>query len=849
MPVHTIDWYRTPLDPEVLKELNERSDTLGWLQSGGYLLTVMATGASVFLAYFYLSWPWVIAALFLHGTCSAFMINAVHELVHGTVFKTKWLNELFALIFGFLGWHSPYMFWCSHTEHHKYTLHPPDDQEVVLPITPYQSVWQFIKTSFINPRAMQYFVPSHWRLARGKFHKGWETTIIDLASPRERKLVIWWSRFVLLGHGTIIFGSVAAAVLTRQWWILLIPVVVSFIPCYGGWLQGLLNNTQHVGLVDSVPDFRLCCRTIETNFIFRFLYWHMNYHTEHHMYAGVPCYKLRKLHKLIKHELPPTKGLLGAWAEIAFILAQQKVDPKYQYVQPIPGVNVVGNTLPVAKSVPGAAAGGESSKPTRNSRGGRLRKWECSVCGFIYDEALGLPEEGIAPGTAWEDIPDDWSCPDCGVAKSDFHMVEITAAEAAAEAAAASAAEATSECDAVDAARAPKTPLVIIGSGLAGYSLAKEVRGLGVDRPITLLTRDGGEFYSKPMLSNALHEGLTPEALVKSTAQDMAHRFKIDVRTHVHVQKIDRQRKVVVTDAGEFPYGHLVLAVGADQISLPITGEAVSRIHQVNDLASYAAFRKALPEGGRVLIIGGGLIGCEFANDLAGRGFGVDVVDIAPAPLSRLVPAQVGEALRDALAGAGVKWHLGTSVQSVSNAGDRIACHLANGEVIEADVVLSAVGLRPRINLAQQAGLAVNRGIVVDSHLRTSDPDIFAVGDCAEVQGKVMPYVHPIFEAIRSLAHTLSGDERAVAYPVMPVVVKTPACPLVTCPPEPDAQGQWKVEGSGINLKALFVEPSGERVLGFVLAGSEVAHKNEIAKQVHLPASQPSASPAAATAV
>jgi len=821
MPVHTIDWYRTPLDSKQLAELNERSDKLAFMQAGGYLAAVLATGTLAFLAWMYLSWPWVVAAVFLHGTVGAFMINGVHELVHGTVFKTKWLNSLFAQVFAFLGWINHYQFWCSHTEHHKFTLHQPDDLEVVLPVP--VTIWGYLKIAIINPMHFKWALPYHWRIGRGKFHAGWETTtIVDLASASDRWKVVNWSRFLLIGHAAVIVTSIVTG-----YWIL--AILISVLPMYGLWLFWLCNNVQHVGLVDSVPDFRLCCRTIELNPVTRFLYWQMNYHIEHHMYAGVPCYKLPRLHKAILKDLPPCpNGLLPAWVQIGHIMARQKLDPKYQYVQPLPGNTASpDNYLPVKKSIPTNLP--DSAKPVLpklNSRGEPVKKWECSVCGFIYDEALGLPEDGIAPGTAWLDIPEDWSCPDCGVAKSDFTMVELTGAEA-------EAARASTE-DQQSASAAPSTPVVIVGSGLAGYSLAKEIRSLGIERPVMLLTRDGGEFYSKPMLSNALKEKLSPDALVKSTPAEMAHRFKIDVKPNVVVERIDRERKVVVTHDGEVPYGHLVLAVGADQITVPMTGDGVGLVHQVNDLVTYAAFRSQIQPGGRVLIIGAGLIGCEFANDLIGHGCAVDVVDVAPYPLSRLIPAPVGEALKSGLAGLGVRWHFGTSVHAIGKTSDgKLACQLSSGEAVEADLVLSAVGLRPRINLAQQAGLAVKRGIVVDTNLRTSDPDIFAVGDCAEVDGKVMPYVHPIFEGIRALAHTMGGTDRAVVYPVMPVVVKTPACELVVCPPEPDAKGQWSTEGEGKNLRSIFTDPAGERVLGFVLCGAEVSHKNEMAKRVH----------------
>ena len=118
----------------------------------------------------------------------------------------------------------------------------------------------------------------------------------------------------------------------------IVPVLVTFAPFYGGWLFFLCNNTQHTGVQDKVPDFRLCCRTIYLNPVVRFLYWQMNYHTEHHMYAAVPCYNLKKLHEAIRADMPPCpNGLIPAWKQIIAIMRRQEVDPTYQYVAPLPG--------------------------------------------------------------------------------------------------------------------------------------------------------------------------------------------------------------------------------------------------------------------------------------------------------------------------------------------------------------------------------------------------------------------------------------------------------------------------------------------------------------------------------
>ena len=135
---------------------------------------------------------------------------------------------------------------------------------------------------------------------------------------------------LLVGHGLL-----AGVSLYFGLWQL--PVLITLAPFYGGCLLYLCNNTQHVGLQDYVPDFRLCTRTIRLHPFVQFLYWHMNFHTEHHMYAAVPCYHLGKLHRAIAHDLPrPTVGLYETWKEIIPILQKQKADPTYQFVPELP---------------------------------------------------------------------------------------------------------------------------------------------------------------------------------------------------------------------------------------------------------------------------------------------------------------------------------------------------------------------------------------------------------------------------------------------------------------------------------------------------------------------------------
>ncbi|MDR4513953.1 FAD-dependent oxidoreductase [Nitrosomonas sp.] len=375
-------------------------------------------------------------------------------------------------------------------------------------------------------------------------------------------------------------------------------------------------------------------------------------------------------------------------------------------------------------------------------------------------------------------------------------------------------------------------PVIIIGSGLAGYAVARELRRLTADQPMVLISADHSGFYSKPMLSNALSTGKTPESIINSDAEKMAAQLKIDIRPHTRVTAIHNANKTVLLSNNErLEYSTLVLAVGADQVKLTLQGNAMSEILTVNDVDDYKRFRDALAVKKRIVIIGAGLIGCEFANDLSATGYQVDVIDIASQPLGRLLPSEAGAYLQKKLEDVGVVFHLSASVQSVDRIDERLLLTLANGEKIETEIVLSSVGLTPRINLAQEAGLHVNRGIVVNQLLQTSDENIYALGDCAEVVGKILPFVMPITHAARALAATLAGNPTPVFYPAMPVLVKTPACPTVVAPPEAGRAGEWQVESDADGVTAVFLDDGG-KLLGFALLGQAIAQKNDLAAKL-----------------
>jgi rubredoxin-NAD+ reductase len=377
-------------------------------------------------------------------------------------------------------------------------------------------------------------------------------------------------------------------------------------------------------------------------------------------------------------------------------------------------------------------------------------------------------------------------------------------------------------------------PIVVLGSGLAGYSVIRELRKLDREVPVMLLSRDSGDYYSKPMLSNAFSQGKDAAALVQTPAAEMAKQLGITLCTRIEVQGIDVAGKSLTTTQGELRYSRLVLAMGADPIRIPMQGDAADAVLSVNDIADYAHLREAMQGAKRIAIMGGGLIGCEFANDWAAAGFAVSVIDPGPYPLASLMPQAAGSQLLAPLAAIGVDWRFGTSVSRVDRAADGYTLTLADGSQLQADIVLSAIGLRPRIALAQAAGLAVNRGIKVDANLRSSHPAIFALGDCAEIEGRVQPFVLPIMHAARALAKTLAGEDTAVVFPAMPVVVKTPAHPIAVLPVARDAVGGWQTLASGNGIKMAFLDAS-DRISGFVLTGEFAAERSEMTKRVGTP--------------
>ncbi|WP_444943617.1 FAD-dependent oxidoreductase [Microbulbifer sp. ZKSA006] len=450
------------------------------------------------------------------------------------------------------------------------------------------------------------------------------------------------------------------------------------------------------------------------------------------------------------------------------------------------------------------------------------RNWECMVCNWIYREAEGDPQNGIAPATRWEDLPANWSCPQCGVSKRGFNRAS---------------AGKTTPTEPEQPNSAITTAVVIIGTGLAGYNLAREFRKRAPLSPLLLITADDGAFYSKPLLSASFSPGKTAQQLSSASAEEMARKLDAEILVHTRVIQIDRANKALTLQQEgaervcRVHYGKLVLATGAKCRKLPhYQGDALAPIFRINNLRDYHRFRTAAVGRKRILLLGAGLIGCEFANDLIQAGFEVDLVDLEQWPLAALIPRVVGLDLQNSLESHGVRFHGGTSLSRIEDSGAGIRAHLDSGEVLEADIALAALGLEANTHLASMAGLSIQRGIAVNRYLQSSDPCIYALGDCAEIDKQQRFFVAPLIAEAKCLAQTLSGHPSPVCFGVIPIAVKTTLHPTVIFPPHPGAQGTWQIQRENGGVCAEFRNSSGE-LLGFALTGSAVAHRSRLSQE------------------
>ncbi|WP_247709451.1 FAD-dependent oxidoreductase [Guyparkeria sp. SB14A] len=332
----------------------------------------------------------------------------------------------------------------------------------------------------------------------------------------------------------------------------------------------------------------------------------------------------------------------------------------------------------------------------------------------------------------------------------------------------------------------------------------------------------------------AISQGRAPEDLVEQSGPAKAAELGITLQPNTSVLALNTDGKRLLTTRGPVHYGELVLALGARQRFRAFDGDAAPRITRLNHLAAYQRLRARLEgETRHVTIIGAGLIGVELAEDLTAGGHRVTVLDLGERPLDRLAPAPLGDELGRHLAAKGVDFRPGISLARVDPADGRLKVTLTNGCEIRTDEVISAMGLVPNTDLANRAGLVTNRGILASAQtMQTSDPHVYAVGDCAEIKGRSYFFIEPIRRMATTAAAALNGDCEPFEHRPAAIRVKTPSLPIMLCPPDRRLAdlGRWTPHTVAEGQRNDFV--SRGQLAGYALAGKAVSEHESLYRRV-----------------
>ena len=306
---------------------------------------------------------------------------------------------------------------------------------------------------------------------------------------------------------------------------------------------------------------------------------------------------------------------------------------------------------------------------------------------------------------------------------------------------------------------ASKQKLVIIGNGMApGRALEKLFAAAPGAFDVTIFNAEPRVNYDRIMLSPLLSGEKSFDDIVIH-GDGWYIRNGVTLYKGAKVASIDRNRRTVTSQQGiSASYDKLVIATGSMPIILPVPGHKLPGVLTYRDLDDVKAMILAAQSRGRAVVIGGGLLGLEAAAGLAERGMHVTVVHLMSTLMERQLDATAGELLKQELEGRGIRVLTGANTKSILGSERVEGVELADGQILKASLVVMAVGIRPNAALAKEAGLAVNRGIVVDDTMRTSDPNVFALGECAEAASQVFGLVAPLYEMANVLAAQLIGD-------------------------------------------------------------------------------------------
>jgi nitrite reductase (NADH) large subunit len=361
--------------------------------------------------------------------------------------------------------------------------------------------------------------------------------------------------------------------------------------------------------------------------------------------------------------------------------------------------------------------------------------------------------------------------------------------------------------------------LVVIGAGMASGRLLETLFDAGYAGHVTLFNGEPRGNYNRLMLSPVLSGEKTYEQIITHD-DDWYAAHKVTCRFGEHVTRIDRDRKVVVGKHGEVPYDKLVIATGSAPFIIPVPGKDLPGVVTYRDLEDTNAMIAASVPGAKAVVIGGGLLGLEAAAGMAARGTEVTVIHIQGHLMERQLDPAAGYLLQKDLEARGIRIHCKGATKAILGT-DRVeAVLLEDGTLYPADLVCLAVGIRPEVRLANDAHLDVGRGITVSDQLQTSDPAIFALGECVEHDKQLFGLVAPLYDQAKILAATIMGDHAAFQPVQTATKLKVTGVDLFSAGDFAEAPGRedivFRDPGRGV-YKRLILE--GDRLIGAVMYG------------------------------
>lgn len=377
-------------------------------------------------------------------------------------------------------------------------------------------------------------------------------------------------------------------------------------------------------------------------------------------------------------------------------------------------------------------------------------------------------------------------------------------------------------------------PLVIVGTGFAGYALLRALRQRDRHRAIHMIGADDASAYSKDQLPAGLAHQRDADELVIATAEQMAYRYEATITPQRRALAIDLAGRVLRTDnpaQPEQPWSQLVLATGAESLRpANVRGSAAAAVLTVGSLAEYAYLRSELAGRRRVAVVGGSIRGCELAESLKRGGCEVSLLESGPNLLAGRVPALCAQRIADALAVAGVRIRSEDGVQRIDQGMHELHVTTLGGQPLAVDVVVAALGTRPRVQLARAAGLDVAAGIIVDAALCSSAEGVHALGGCAEFEGRVFELGEDIDAGAQVLADVLAGHGARMRWKARVRRLNLECCAVALCEPPPVA-GEWHESATARGVRALFHDRAGA-LRGFALVGDPVGESGKLLAHV-----------------